>query len=139
MTTARIRAAFEQKAMAWAAAQSPPLPGAWTNVKFDPTEGPYCKPILIPARTQSRDLGGLNRSYIGIFQISLYLPAGTGPGIADALAASLDAEFPVEEPLGDEDFQIFITAPMSPAAGLEEADRYVVPVSCMYMAGEYLP
>lgn len=138
MSKARIRAAFESRLTTWAAAQSPEIQIAWENIKFTPPEGRYGRANLIPARTASRDLGGMAREYVGVFQVSLYMPIGVGPGAADSLEASLDGAFPVDEPLGDAQFQIFITSPMSAAPALEDADRYVIPVSCMYRAGEYL-
>lgn len=138
MTTARIRAAFEAKVKTWAAAQSPALPVAWTNVEFTPPAGPYCRAFLIPARTASRDLGGMNRSYAGVFQISLYLPIGEGPARAEALAASLETAFPVEDPLIAGQLYVFLSSPMSAAAPVDDPGRYVVPISCTYRAEDYL-
>lgn len=138
MTTARIRTAFETKIATWAAAQSPALTVAWENKAFTPPAGAYCRASLIPGRTASRDLGGLNRSYTGVFQVSLYLPTGTLSQPGAVLADSLDTAFPVEDPLIVGDLAIFLTSPMSPAAALEDAGRYVVPVSCTYTAVDYL-
>lgn len=138
MSKARIRAAFEDRLTTWAAAQTPEIRIAWENIKFTPPEGRYGRANLLPARTVSRDLSGMAREYAGVFQVSLYMPIGSGPGSADALEASLDAAFPVEDTLGDDQFRIYITSPMSAAPALEDADRYVIPVSCMYRAGEYL-
>lgn len=137
MTTARIRAAFEAPTNSWAAGLSPAMPIAWTNVQFTQPDGRYAKAFLIPSRTVSRDLGGVNRSYAGVFQVSLYLPIGTGPAMADALAASLDQAFPVGTELVSGSLRISLTTPMSPADAFEDASRYVVPVSCTYRAEDY--
>jgi len=138
MSKARIRAAFESRLKTWSEAQAPQIQVAWENKKLTPLPGPFARAYLIPARTVSNDLGGIGRSYSGVFQVSLYMPVGFSAGAGEALEASLDAAFPVEDALGDDQFLIYITSPMSAAPALEEADRYVIPVSCMYRAGEYL-
>lgn len=138
MTMARIRTAFESKLNTWAQAQSPALPVAWPNVTFTPPVGSYVRAFLIPSSTASRDIGGKNRSYTGIFQASLFLPIGSGPALADSLAGSLDAAFPVDTQLISGSLRITLTSPMSAAAAVEEPDRYLVPVSCSYRAEDYV-
>lgn len=138
MTTARIRAAFEAKLKTWADAQVPPIPVAWENTVFTPPAGRYARSNLIPARTTSRDLESKNRSYSGVYQVSLYLMRDKGPGEADALAASLDAAFPASDPLIAGELYVFITSPMSQAAPVPDGDRSNIPVSCEYHAEDYL-
>lgn len=139
MTTPRIRAAFESKLATWVAAQTPAIPVAWENKVFTPPAGRYVKSNLLPGRTLSRDLGGSNRSYTGVYQVSLYMPLDAGPGAADLLAASLDAAFPVDTPLIAGTLYVFLTSPMSQAAPVEDGTRYFIPVSCTYRAEDYLP
>lgn len=75
-----IRSAFVTKLQAF-----PSLPSvAWENVPFTPTAGaPYLKPALLPGEPQQAEIGtnGANR-HTGIYQISIFYPAGLGvPGL----------------------------------------------------------
>lgn len=133
MTQALVRKGFETALKAWAAAQTPAIPIAWENVAFSPPEGRYIRAFVLPADTGSIDLAGAHRVYAGVFQITLCLPAGTGPGQAETLLAALDALFPVATPLIAGGLRIFFSPP-SAAAPLPEPGRYVVPVSIRYRA-----
>ena len=71
-----IRSAFVARLLAF-----PGLPSvAWENVAFTPTTGqPYLKPALLPGEPVQCEIGtnGNNR-HSGIYQISIYYPAGQG-------------------------------------------------------------
>ena len=134
MTQARIRAAFETALNTWAAAQTPAIPVAWQNVNFTPPATRYLRAFVLPADTESYGLDGLNREYIGIFQVSIVLPSGQGAADGDAIAASLDALFTPSAPLTSGGLSVYVTRPMSPSSPLQEADRFVVPCSLAYQA-----
>lgn len=134
MSDALIRAAFETRLAAWAAAQSPAIPVAYENVTFTPPAGRYVRCFLMPAPTECETFNGEHRRRMGIFQVSLCMPIGTGPAAAATLAASLDAAFPIALPMTQGGIKIFILSPMAIAPAIQESDRYVVPVSCSYRA-----
>jgi hypothetical protein len=129
-----LRAAFETRLAAWAAAQDPAIPIAFQNVDCDPPKGRYARCFLLPAPTQCDTLGGEHRRLTGVFQVSLCMPPGEGPGDASALAESLDAAFPLSTPIVQGGLRIFLLSPMSQGPAIQEPDRYVVPVSCTYRA-----
>jgi hypothetical protein len=134
MSQVRVDKGFESRVNAWAAAQVPPIPVAWPNVAFTPPAGRYVRAFVLPGRTDSRDLQGLHRGYVGVFQITLYLPLNDGPRRASALVDSLDAAFPLSDPIVVDGLRLHVTSPMSAAGPLDSPDRYVVPVSCRYAA-----
>lgn len=134
MSDAIIRAAFETRLAAWAAAQVPPIPVAYENAPFTPPAGRYARCFLMPAPAASETLNGEHRRRMGVFQVSLCMPIGTGPAAGAALAASLDAVFPMTGPMTQGGLRIFILSPMAIAPAIQEPDRYVVPVSCTYRA-----
>lgn len=130
MSDALIRAAFESRLAAWASAQVPPIPVAYQNVAFAPPNGRYARCWVLPAPTQSQTLDGLHRERKGVFQVDLLMPNGTGSAAANALAASLDAAFPVV--LSQGAIKVFLLSPMSQSSSIQEPNHYMVPVSCMY-------
>lgn len=132
MSDALVRAAFETRLKAWADAQVPPIPVAYENATFTPPAGRYARCHLIPAPTLSEDLSGTHRLRRGIFQVDLCMPIGTGPSAASALAASLDAAFPLIAPMTQGSIKVFLLSPLSPGPAIEEPDHYVVPLSCEY-------
>lgn len=132
MSDALIRAAFESRVAAWAAAQSPAIPVSYQNVAFTPPAGRYLRAWVLPAPTQSQTLNGEHRARRGVFQVDLNLPIGTGPAAANALCASLDAAFPLSAPMTQGGTKVFLLSPMSQGPSLESPTHYTVPVSCEY-------
>lgn len=131
MSNVLIRTAFESRLATWAAAQTPPLPIAYENRAFTPpANNRYLRAYLIPARTASDYLEGTQRSYEGIFQVSIVQPLTAGTASASTIALALDALYPVS--FLDGAMRVFITAPMSIAAPIIEPNNYVLPVSCFY-------
>jgi hypothetical protein len=134
MSDALVRAAFETRLLAWANAQVPAIPVAFENAAFTPPSGRYARAYLLPAPTACETWGGEHRRRMGIFQVSLCMPIGTGPGAAALLTASLDAAFPIALPMTQGTLKVFLLSPMSPAPAIQESDHFIVPVSCTYRA-----
>jgi len=132
MSDATIAKAFETTLKTWADAQTPSIPVAWENVEFNPPAGRYVRAKLLPNETQSTFLDGSGRTRVGIFQVDLTMPIGTGAGSARTLAASLDAAFAVT--MVQDGLRIWLTSPMSAASGITHGDRFIVPVSGHYKA-----
>lgn len=134
MSDALIRAAFESRVAAWAAAQSPAIPVSYQNVAFTPPAGRYVRVWILPAPTQSQGISGTHRERRGICQIDLCLPIGTGSAMASALVASLDAAFPMTGPMAQGSIQVWMKSPMSAASPIEGPTHYTVPVSGEYVS-----
>lgn len=136
MSTPAIRAGFEQILATWAAAQSPAILVAWQNKAFQPpaANARYLRAFLLPGETGSEDLRGQHRSYVGVWQINVCMPAGAGAGPAEALAATISALYPKENRISSGGLSILLTRPMTVRPAISDPDRYVVPVDCAYRA-----
>lgn len=136
MTQAIVRRAFEATLKTWADAQ--PLSVAWENRAFTPTNGTtYLRAFLLPIATASDDLGRVHRRYEGIFQVSICLPLGTGPGAGEAIVSALSTLFTPSTVITQSGLRIFVMQPLSPAPAIPEPDRYVIPCSLTYRADTY--
>lgn len=129
-----IRYLLESRLKTWADAQSPAIPVAWQNVPFTPPATRYLRAWLLPAETGSETLDGAHRRYVGVFQVSVVVPQGTGPGAAEAIAEAIAALYPMNQLLSMTGLDVYIVGPMSVAQGLHSDDRYIVPVTCRYRA-----
>jgi len=134
MSNKLIRSLLEQRLAAWAAAK--PIPVAWDNVKFTPPAGAYLRASLLPADTTSIDLAGEHRGYLGLFQVSVYVPLGTGAGAAEALADEIAALFPMMLRLQAGAFWLQVTAPASQYPGIPGDTHYMLPVRLRYRADQ---
>ena len=89
-----IRAALEQQLTTVVG-----IPGAtqraWENVKFTPTTGaPWVRMTLQPGESRAAIRGDAPvLEFIGMFQVDIFLPEGTGPNAADTLADAVRAKF----------------------------------------------
>lgn len=139
MTMPRIRQLLETRLNTWAAARNPALPIAWQNKSFTPpSSGSYLRAFILPAPTESHDLKGDHRKYSGVFQVSVVAPRDTGPGAAEAIAEEIAALFPMSlrMAIASPAFDLILASPMQIARGIDEPDRYVVPVSAQYRADD---
>ncbi len=134
MSQDRIRYLLETRLANWAAARSPALSIAWQNHPFTPPDGMYLRAFLLPATTGSDDLQGSHRRYIGVYQVSIVAPPGSGSGAAESVANEIAALFPVNLALSivSPAFRVSVLTPCSIATAIQESDRYVVPVSFRY-------
>ncbi len=139
MSNKIIRAAFETRLAAWAAAQTPPLPVAFENIDFTPPAAgtAYARCFLLPVDEDTETVDMQHRAYEGIFQVTLCMPLGQGNGAADDLVASLQAVFNPAAPLVQTGLRIFLTRPLSRRSGITEDTCFSVPVSCAYRADTY--
>lgn len=133
MTQPLIRQALETALQTFAAANS--LPVAWENVELNPKPSTaYLRVFLLPAQTTSDDLERKHRGYRGIFQVSVCVPNGNGPGPGEVIAAGLEAAFPPSTPLAAGAVRVNLTGPMSAAPAIADADERVIPCSVGYLA-----
>jgi hypothetical protein len=136
MTVTRVRQAFEVALNTWAAARTPALPVAWANVPFTPTASRHARAHLMPAPTTNEMLSGKHRRYEGIFQVSLYVPEGSGDAEARTLADSLDTVFSPSSPLTNGGLKVYLTQPVSQTQGINEDGWYRLHASAAYRADE---
>jgi hypothetical protein len=130
-----IRDLLEQRLMTWAEALVPPIPVQHENADFTPPQTKkYLRFFLLPANTGSNFLAGTDHEYLGVMQISIVTPKGTGPKVAEDLVVSLDALYPNNLRLTSGAVTVQITTPISAFTGIQEEDAFVIPVSATYRA-----
>lgn len=131
MTQSNIRRALEIHL----AAAPTDLPTVFQNAGFEPVQGqPYQECYVMPARGRINGLRQKSALHLGIFQVNLCYPAGSGTGDVDARADMLIEHFRPADTVLDFGgtkvrFRGFGTkaAPIPGRPGL-----YVVPVSFTY-------
>ncbi len=135
MSTEAVRAILEGRLATWAAGRSTPLRVAYENVPFTPAAGEtYLQAFLLPGPTLSQDLKGDHRGYVGVFQVTIVRPAGTGRGPALSIAAELNTLFPVNGRYTSGSVTVQVITPASAGPGIAEAERFAIPVSFQYRA-----
>jgi len=127
-----IRAALETRVKDWAQANN--LPVSYQNAPFDRPAGAYVECFLLPAPTETQSLDMRHREYLGVFQVSVHVPKGTGPKVAEQYAAALDSVFTTFTPIVKSGLSIYITSPMGALQGIPGDTHYTLPVSCNYRA-----
>lgn len=122
------------------------LPLAWPNIAFTPPDdAPYGRVYVLPAQTVGQDLEGQLRTYQGILQLNITVPAGGGITLARGLAKSVADAFPEGLPLVDGDLTVYINGPpqvrtpiqdrpTSAPNGSSGSITYTTPVSMQYRA-----
>ncbi|EKS7197604.1 DUF4128 domain-containing protein [Enterobacter ludwigii] len=127
-------------------AESLGLPIAWPNIAFTPPDdAPYGRVYVLPAQTVGQDLEGQLRTYQGILQLNIIVPAGSGVTLARGLTKSVADAFPEGLPLVDGDLTVYINGPpqlrqpiqdrpTSSPNGTTGSITYTTPVSMQYRA-----
>ena len=135
MSNKIIRAALEAKLNTWAKAQVPPIPIAWQNATFTPpTQARYLRAFLLSGETQDPAVSCDIHVYIGIFQVSICIPEGSGATGAESVVDSLIAEFPQGLIVPKPGMNVMILKTPYAAPAMNEPGLYVVPVSIRYRA-----
>lgn len=133
MSAPWIRALLENRVSAFATTHK--LQVAWENLPFNPPANKlYLRAFLLPASTDSLDIEGDHRLYVGVLQVNVVGVAGNGPGAAGEIAEALAEHFPKNLTLGAAPKVVRMTSPMSVFPGIPGDDRYTVPVSGNYRA-----
>lgn len=128
-----IRRLLESRLAVWAESKS--LPVAYQNMSFTPpASGIYLRTFTLPAVTDSTDLPGKNRQYIGLFQVSIVVPADEGVGGGEELIGELASLFPLFETLTQDDLKVKIMTPVDQGPEIQGDTDYTVPTSFRYRA-----
>lgn len=135
MSQQKVRAALEGRLATWAAARSPALRVAYENAPFTPNSGEtYLRAFVLTADTTSAFIEGTDRTYRGVFQVSIVRPINGGPGASAGIVDELNTLFPVTGRYTSGGVTVQIITPASAAPALQDASEYVVPVSIQYRA-----
>lgn len=134
MSNGIVRAAIEGALAVWAAAQSPAIPVVFENMKYVPTVGArYIKGFLMPANTLNPSQGGLHKHYHGMYQISVYVPEGVGPGAAETLTKAIEVLFKSPTTIVHSGRNVSINRTPAVARGMPvEGGFWMVPVTIWY-------
>lgn len=128
---AAIRAAFVTKLQAF-----PSLPSvAWENFAFTPVNGAsYLKPALLPGEPSQAEIGvnGINR-HVGVYQISVFAPSGSGIAAINTLVDSLCDHFKRGTVVAYTGTNVTISKAYAGPV-LQETDWQQVPISILYRA-----
>ncbi len=132
MSQKLIRAAFESRLAAWAAAQVPALPIAYERAQFTPPAGTYLRAFILESPTLSSTLDRKHREYGGIFQVSIVAAPTGGMGPIQTIADAICALYPPTAPMVYSGISVYMEEPMSIGPKITEADRFTVPVSVSF-------
>ena len=136
MTIKRIRTALESRLNSWATAQSVPV--AWQNVPYSPTTGTrYVRAAILPAETQNPIYGPDHRRLIGILQVDIVAPIGSGMGAIDTLAESICTEFARGTTLTQSGLTIIMDYSPSIGPSLIDEGWVYTPISIRYRADDF--
>lgn len=108
---------------------------AWENAAFTPVNGTlYIRPTILPNTTSQAALGtsGIDE-HLGIYQITIFAPAGKGKKEATEMADTLANRFKRGTDLVYNSLEVRL-GNVSRSAGRIDGDRYLVTVSIEYMA-----
>jgi hypothetical protein len=125
----KIRSAFVTRLQAF-----PSLPSvAWENMNFTPVTGTtYIRPFLLPGEPAQAEIGPLGQNWHnGIYQISIFAPAGQGTATAGTLRDSLIDHFKRGTLLTYSDITVQVTKAFS-GPTLQEADWIHISITIRY-------
>ena len=110
-------------------------PIAWENTAYIPVKDTlFLRSTILPASTLQAALGtsGIDE-YIGIYQIDVFAPAGTGRGDAETKADAVADHFKRGTDLSQNGKTIRL-GNVSRNAGIRSEDRFIISISINYMA-----
>ena len=133
MSDGLIRSLYEGRLNTWSAARSPVLPIAWENVDYTPTtNSTYLRAFVLRGDTGSEDLAGSLRNRVGVMQVNIIMPTGSGAGASESIAAELEALFPNNLRLTSGTFSVQVITPARVRSGFVSDDNWIVPVDFEY-------
>lgn len=134
MSESIVCAAIEGALKVWAAAQTPAIPLVFENTIFVPAVGSrYIKGFLMPAETLNQSQGGLHKHYHGMYQLSVFVPEGTGAGAARTLTKAIEVLFKCPTTIVHSSRNVNIQRTPSVAKGAPDGTGFwMVPVTIWY-------
>lgn len=131
MTVALIRKALETRL----AAVMPAASCAFENTTFTPAAGvTYQRSNLLPNTPDDAQIGSKVFFEIGIYQVTICAPAGSGPATAEARAQLVKDAFKRGSSPSESGVVVNITNAPSASPSFIDGDRYCIAVSIRYQA-----
>lgn len=93
---------------------------------------PYLKTNLGAITPKSITLGGDHKSYQGVFQVQIVIPAGEGTGRVTTIIDELQALFPVYGRIPYGEHKVVVMTPIAILPGITEDGNFITPVSFTY-------
>ncbi|WP_223496397.1 phage tail terminator-like protein [Pseudomonas sp. A-RE-26] len=135
MSHAIIASIYEAKLIAWSKARAEPIKVVFENVQYDPADGEtYLRAFLLPGDTASSTLAGDHRAFIGVYQVSIVAPAGTGKAKTNPLVVELTGLFRLYARDTKSGVTVVTMSPVEQGPGITDAATYMVPASFEYRA-----
>jgi hypothetical protein len=114
---------------------TPSLATAWENTKFQPVVGvPYQRVNLLPGIPENPTIGGTFKRELGLFQVTLMYPQGTGTKDAGDRAQLIRDRFPRGTELNHGNVYVMVDKTPEIRPGSQDGDRWSVPVRIQYYA-----
>lgn len=134
MSTKRIRALFEAELINFCAQNN--LTASFDNKVFEPPMGsPYIRSHIIPAPTLDNSLGGDIITYLGVFQVNVYINEDEGSWDSDDIIEGLQERFQLNKIFTDaQEFSVQVISPMTTPEGRDDGGKWVVPCYFNYRA-----
>lgn len=134
MSQVLIAKAFEDRL-----ALMPALSTARDNVDFTPVVNtPYQDIALLPASPDNSTLGQSHYKEVGVFQVLLCYPKGTGAGAARARAELTKTHFKRGTTMLESGLRIVVMQTPTIAPAFIDGDRYKVPISIFYQSDIFI-
>ena len=93
---------------------------------------PYLKTTLGPATPRASTLAGDGKTYLGVYQILIVVPAGEGTGRVTTIIDELQELFPLFGRVSYGTNQAVIMTPVQTFMGVTEGGAYSTPISFNY-------
>jgi hypothetical protein len=134
--SAHVRSVLESRLDAWAKSQSTPIPVSYEGKTFvkPSNNSPFLECYLIPNVTMNYEMSGVRSTQLGMFQVNVWIKAGTGVGKGEAIADSIVGLFPMVPKFSDVSVE---QTPTVNAAIPDEAGWIITPVLVKYRYEHY--
>lgn len=120
-------------------AMSPPLATAKDNTNFRPQVNvPYQETALLPASPDNSTMGQAHYREVGLYQVTLCYPKGTGAGEARARAELIKTQFKRGTTMEESGLTIIVIRTPTISPPFIDGDRYKIAVSIYYECDIYL-
>lgn len=137
MSHEKIRSIFDTLVNEWAMQHNISI--AFQNVQFiPPTDKPYLKLFILPASTNSSDLEGKMRTFMGVYQINVVGSAGRGLGDINELIERLINLFPLYEKFTQDGFSVQVVTPVFEAKPIQTETTCTLPLSFEYRSDIFI-
>lgn len=97
----------------------------------------YLKTTLGPSTPRATTLAGDGKTYRGVFQIQIVVPAGEGTGRITTILDELQELFPLYGRVSYGDNEAVIMTPLQTFTGITEGGTFTTPVSFNYRSDTY--